>query len=495
MLALFICGASILQNMPVKANAETTSDFPCAYSAGPADTQYMRYGSSEVITYTAEQAAEVDVPEGYSGNVLKVVPLSGGTSCGVLLDFSAKEIPVSLVESLEFCFYVGSHATNTNAYPQLRIAMPNKMNDWVYQPGSTASKTDTWTTETVQNTNSLFDKLADENGNLNKFELSIRSKAQIPFYIDGIALNMVQNDGVAPVITYNGADAISVAQGAALNLDVTAYDAQEKCEKTIEYIWAEGVSLDEKGVPTSAGEYALTLKATDYFGNVSEKTLAVTVVEPDVKAPVICLTFTEMYVQVGTIPVLNVTVTDEVALAETSCVWSEGALDDYGKLTEGTHTYTVTATDTSGNQAVKTLTVHVTVDEPTYENIIDEEALTPRYFVTFGEEQEGEWYRYGEKLKKPVDPVKAKTEEYTYTFLGWYNGDVAWDFENDVVTETLNLTAKWLETPVLDSPSPAPSTGDNDSKKEGCSGSIGLTMTFPIMLGACALMLKGKKKA
>ena len=30
-----------------------------------------------------------------------------------------------------------------------------------------------------------------------------------------------------------------------------------------------------------------------------------------------------------------------------------------------------------------------------------------------------------------------------YAFKGWYYQDKKWDFENDVVTENITLTAKW----------------------------------------------------
>ena len=48
----------------------------------------------------------------------------------------------------------------------------------------------------------------------------------------------------------------------------------------------------------------------------------------------------------------------------------------------------------------------------------------------------------GEKIPEPKSPLKA-TLEKQYAFKGWYYQDKKWDFENDVVTENIVLTAKW----------------------------------------------------
>ena len=47
----------------------------------------------------------------------------------------------------------------------------------------------------------------------------------------------------------------------------------------------------------------------------------------------------------------------------------------------------------------------------------------------------------GNPVNKPDDPTKTD-----FIFVGWYLGEEAWDFENDVVTDDITLTAKW--TPV-----------------------------------------------
>ena len=48
----------------------------------------------------------------------------------------------------------------------------------------------------------------------------------------------------------------------------------------------------------------------------------------------------------------------------------------------------------------------------------------------------------GEKIPEPKSPVKA-TLEKQYAFKGWYYQNKKWDFENDVVTKNIVLTAKW----------------------------------------------------
>ena len=54
---------------------------------------------------------------------------------------------------------------------------------------------------------------------------------------------------------------------------------------------------------------------------------------------------------------------------------------------------------------------------------------------------------YGSKLTKPAtDPTKDMTASTVYTFDGWYNGSVKWDFDKDVVTGNVTLTAKFTET-------------------------------------------------
>ena len=51
-------------------------------------------------------------------------------------------------------------------------------------------------------------------------------------------------------------------------------------------------------------------------------------------------------------------------------------------------------------------------------------------------------YEAGVLAEKPEDPT-AEVEGYTCTFLGWYNGETAWNFETDTVTTAVVLQAKF----------------------------------------------------
>lgn len=72
----------------------------------------------------------------------------------------------------------------------------------------------------------------------------------------------------------------------------------------------------------------------------------------DEEDPVITAPVTEFTVVKGAYPFDDsVTVTDNSGVVNVKKVWSEGALDRNGRLTEGEHTLTVTATDASGNKS------------------------------------------------------------------------------------------------------------------------------------------------
>ena len=68
------------------------------------------------------------------------------------------------------------------------------------------------------------------------------------------------------------------------------------------------------------------------------------------------------------------------------------------------------------------------------------------FTVTFdsngGEAIPSQTVKNGQFATKPKDPVKAG-----YAFAGWYNGNKVWNFDTDVVTGDVTLTARWTELP------------------------------------------------
>ena len=444
--ALALCGGAVfgfsgMNSYTGSANTNLNTDFPCSYSAAPRDREYMCYGSSEVIKYTAEEAAAASIPEGYENEVLKVVPLADQSSTGVLLDFTEQEIPVCLVDNLTFRMYVESHTANTGSRPQARIAEPFDINNaWIHQPGSTPTPTDMWTEVVVENTDGLFNKIAVD-GNLAKFEFSVRSNVRIPFYLDSISYTMKENDGVAPIISYNGGDTIYTNEGAKFDFTATAHDAQENRDVEVEYVWADPTVVQADG-SLCKGTHSLTLRAQDYYGNVAEKTLTIVVAEVDKEFPVIHVNADTVYATIGTKPMIEFTATDNSGNVETGLTWSAGALDNRGRLVEGTHTLTLYAIDPSNNRTQKIITFYVNETGDPEDNVVDEENMAAKYTVTFDGENASE-YIVGSKINQPQDPTKADENGYSYTFIGWYYGDKKWDFEKDTITENLELVSKY----------------------------------------------------
>ena len=88
-------------------------------------------------------------------------------------------------------------------------------------------------------------------------------------------------------------------------------------------------------------------------------------------------------------------------------------------------------------------------DDSTSSSDDGEEPEISRYTVKFdtdgGSLVDSQQVEKGEKVSKPEDPKKSSSEG-EYEFLGWYYGNVQWDFDSDVVTQDITLTAKWKKT-------------------------------------------------
>ncbi|MDL2292495.1 InlB B-repeat-containing protein [Acholeplasma sp. OttesenSCG-928-E16] len=49
------------------------------------------------------------------------------------------------------------------------------------------------------------------------------------------------------------------------------------------------------------------------------------------------------------------------------------------------------------------------------------------------------------KASAPTEPTKQGNAQYSYEFLGWYNGDDLWVFDTNIVSSNIALVAKWRQ--------------------------------------------------
>ena len=327
--------------------------------------------ADEVYDGTATELSSTEaeakgVPAGYVGSVYEISETPHDSYVGVCLDFSGYEIPINLVESISFNVLVPT------SYSELRMRNGNTT-DWVMRC-STAS-TGSWcdVTLTADGLNffgsAKMQTLANADGNLGSLCLIGRvSGSYAPYYIDGIVIKLKTDDKVAPVIRYSGKTDILTSSGKVFSPDITAFDEMEGREIPLAYEWSAG-ALDTNGNMLE-GEHTCRVSATDYFGNTSYLDLNVTVGPPDVEAPTITFLASEIYVPVGTFYRMVLVAEDNYDDVKVVEEWSEGAIDRGGRLSEGVHTLTLTATDLSGNSTVKVVTVHVISGDTTVGQLI-----------------------------------------------------------------------------------------------------------------------------
>ncbi len=72
----------------------------------------------------------------------------------------------------------------------------------------------------------------------------------------------------------------------------------------------------------------------------------------------------------------------------------------------------------------------------------------PGFTITYeskgGSDVESQQYMYGDYIEAPEEPYREG-----YEFMGWYvdeGYDIAWNFDEDVVTEDITLYALWQES-------------------------------------------------
>ena len=75
-------------------------------------------------------------------------------------------------------------------------------------------------------------------------------------------------------------------------------------------------------------------------------------------------------IDICTISRMVISCVDNYDMVDVISEWSDGAIDFGGRLFEGTHTLTLTATDLSGNKSVHVVTVYVTDGDTTVGELV-----------------------------------------------------------------------------------------------------------------------------
>ena len=310
---------------------------------------------------SADEASAAGVPSGYEGKVTKSV--GSGNYTGMTFDFSENKIPVNLIESVSFRFYFTSGATS------FRLSNSGATN-WIILSDVTSAK---WVEYTISSDRSGFasgksmSDLADEEGNLGVFGIGTKYGSVI--YVDSIVISLKKDDGKAPVISYDGDTDIVTSAGKKLALNISAYDELEDRFVDPVFEWSEG-AIDSNGKMLE-GSHTLKISAVDYYGNSSSISLNVQVDPRDETPPEILFEASEIHVSVGTISRMVISCVDNYDMVDVISEWSDGAIDFGGRLYEGIHTLTLTATDLSGNKSVHVVTVYVTDGDSTVGQLVE----------------------------------------------------------------------------------------------------------------------------
>ena len=300
------------------------------------------------------------------------------------------------------------------------------------------------------------------------------------------------------------------------------------------------------------GKFALALRseaATTMY--IDEVTVTKKPTSDDVP-PTITVKADNIKATDGAYPMEDYTVTDNSGSANVSLEWSNGALDGKGRLTAGTHTCVITATDNSGNENKKTVTYTVAKEtEVALYKITFRSGVADDIIVAYADGENKEDFtpavpnkKYYEGVWEDFQPENNQTQivnakytaiKYTVTFKadGKTVDKQTYTVENKNITEPKvpekeGYTGKWKDynlnggdrtviavyekiggtDPV--NPNPTESTDSAESadstdstsasgsaqstKESGCGGSLGGTSATLAALGMAAVALKKKRK-
>lgn len=236
------------------------------------------YGGCNLSVIASEKAAAAGVPDGFTGNVLKMSNADKPGQTDMALDFSALNYKRKFITGLSFRIYIVGTASDNAKHPEFRIPYPGKPDNWVVGGGLGANKTDEWIT--VSLTPDQLDKICID-GYLKTVAVCLRTNAATTMYIDKIELTTIEFEHEPPVISAPVTE-FKVTEGAyPVSTDKIATVTDNSGEYFVSYEWSEG-ALDDLG-RLRKGTHTCKVIATDRCDNVA--TLDITYIveaEPEI---------------------------------------------------------------------------------------------------------------------------------------------------------------------------------------------------------------------
>ena len=243
------------------------------------------YGGCKLSVIASDKAAQAGVPEGFTGNVLKMSNADKPGQTDMALDFSALNYKRKFITGLSFRVYIVGTSSDNNKHPEFRIPYPGKANNWVVGGGLGANKTNEWIT--ISLTSDQLDKICID-GYLKTVAVCLRTNAATTMYIDKIELTTIDFENEPPVISAPVTE-FKVTEGAyPVPTDKIATITDNSGEYSVSYEWSEG-ALDSLGRLTK-GTHTCTIVASDRCDNTA--TLDITyIVEAEPEVPLYKITF------------------------------------------------------------------------------------------------------------------------------------------------------------------------------------------------------------
>ncbi len=232
---------------------------------------------------------------------------------------------------------------------------------------------------------------------------------------------------------------------------VTASDTEDGDLTSVIEVTANNVDT------TKPGTYQVSYKVTDSDGNVTTKTITVTVGTND--KPVI--TASDKTLRVGDTfdPKADVTASDTEDGDLTSAI--EVTANNVDTTKTGTYEVSYKVTDSDGNEATKTVTVTVVTNDSPIITAADKtikvgDTFDPKADVTANDTEDGDLTSAIEVTANNVDTTKAGTYQVSYKVT---------DSDGNEATKTVTVTVKTNDKPVITAADKTIKVGDTFDPK------------------------------